>query len=403
MLYIILNPTVYQWDFKSYYYGALAHAAGLNPYDIRTLVMVSKDMNIHYFVYPPFVLAIFLPFTLVNFTTAFYIFIFFKCILLLGLVYLWMKEFLSPLPDNLFLFFCLVAFNSAIFWDLRTGNISILEQFLLWIAFYLFLKDKLFLFCLFIVMSCVFKITPAFFLLLLWFTKDKYRWDYFGGTCLCLAGLFLISYVLFPELYQGFSNNVKAVKESFEGGRINPSTPSLIMDIWIFININRIKTGMSIPLNYLQAVYVFVVITILAITIRFFLKSFLKYENHKDYKKVLVFFMCLTYALILPRFKPYSYILLIVPTYYLMSKMTSKTVYYAMFIVSLIFSYPSNLFFEQVYSIPDKSSYFLNFIGYIRLACEYLIGYFSLLFAYFVWGFYLWKFPFTEHDNKSIL
>ena len=153
VIHVAVHSDKLQWDFKVYYYAAKAYVAGLNPYDVKTLSEIAQDPRILHlklkFTYPLVTLLFFRLFLFVDYNTAFYLFLGLKCILLIGLICLWRKEFLKIEADLLFYFFCLLAFNGAIYLDMRSGNICLLEQFVLWLAFYFLLRRRLLLFCLF--------------------------------------------------------------------------------------------------------------------------------------------------------------------------------------------------------------------------------------------------------------
>lgn len=83
------------------------------------------------------------------------------------------------------------------------GNISILEQFCLWLGFVCFLKRRLFLFSLLIIISACFKITALFFLVLLLTINEKKNYFYFFGTLFSFGLLHTVSYLTSP-LYEDF-------------------------------------------------------------------------------------------------------------------------------------------------------------------------------------------------------
>ncbi|MBW2171701.1 MAG: hypothetical protein JRF69_06935 [Deltaproteobacteria bacterium] len=85
-------------------------------------------------------------------------------------------------------------------------------------------------------------------------------------------------------------------------------------------------------------------------------------------RMVMVFFACLTYALISPRFKDYSYILLILPTYYLFKRIGHKR-FYPYILILFCFVIPGLTKEVNLFS---------------------LIGYYPLAMAYGVWTIYLY-------------
>ena len=364
LVYILTHSDQYQWDFKIYYYAAKIYAAGLNPYDKITLAQTTQSPTNFPFVYPPVTLFFFQLFSLVDYNTAFYLFLTFKSILLIGLIYLWRKEFLVEI-DLLFYFFCLLAFNSAIYLDIRAGNISILEQFIIWLGLFFYLKRKLLLFCLFILIAAVYKIVPILLLFFLWFSKEKNRHIYFIGSFILFLLIMLISYMASPLLFVGFVSNASTRLE--ESGVVNPSTLQLIKDSFELL---AYKTGIVVP-NGAQFLLYFVVIGIvLFVTWRAFIV--LQSVKVRDKERIELFLACLVYALILPRFKDYSYIFLLVPTYFIIKKDHYIKAYPFLFIITIL----------SVHNITLPG---------FDIIFNFLWRYYPLIVAYGVWSLYLYE------------
>jgi hypothetical protein len=106
----------------------------------------------------------------------------------------------------------------------------------------------------------------------------------------------------------------------------------------------------------------------------------LKISNIKDKEKIILFLFCVVYALIVPRFKDYSYILLIVPTYYLIQNINLPNP--SIFILALVILPCVND------SLPASQIFFIL----IRI-------YYPLVVAYAVWILYLYKIHTLTQDN----
>src|SRR4030042_2053629 len=63
LIHIATHPARYQWDFRTYYYAATAYRVDLDPYRLRSLTQVAGSEVGFPFVYPPFALVLFSPFT----------------------------------------------------------------------------------------------------------------------------------------------------------------------------------------------------------------------------------------------------------------------------------------------------------------------------------------------------
>ena len=141
VLHISANVDHYQWDFRTHRKAGEIFASGLDPYDPDTLFPQARTTFLYN--YPPVTLYFYRFLAQFDYKSAYHIFLITKCILLIGLIYFWKREFLKTNANFLFGLFCLLAFNSAVYRDLIAGNINLLEQVFLWIAFFFYIKQTL--------------------------------------------------------------------------------------------------------------------------------------------------------------------------------------------------------------------------------------------------------------------
>jgi hypothetical protein len=326
----ISRSQAYQQDFRTYYFAAMAQRAGLNPYSLSEVSRATGTPPSVPFLYPPGTLAFFHVFTLFSYPAAFQIFLYAKAVLLVGLLLLWTKGFLGNESDAGFAVFCLFAFNGAIYIDFRAGNISILEQSLLWSGFYFFLLRRWAIFSLFILAAASFKITPIVFLLLLAFTGDRRKYHYLAGGLGVFLGIHAVTYLWNPGLFSAFIQSLGQVKEG--GGITNPSLFALIGDALAVISRHADVLAIRVLQWFLYGVA--------AAGVAFlFWRGVVRSgnENDPDRNRMMIFFSCLTYALAAVRFKDYSYVLLLVPAYVIIRRTSYRDVYSLLFIL-LIFS-----------------------------------------------------------------
>jgi len=97
-----------------------------------------------------------------------------------------------------------------------------------------------------------------------------------------------------------------------------------------------------------------------------------------DKDKIIIFLACVVYALILPRFKDYYYVLLLVPTYFIVKRARHIKAYIPLIVLVIL---PSILSTE----IPLPG--FKRFISLLNILWEYH----PLIVAYFVWGLYIFE------------
>ncbi len=374
ILHVSSHADQYQWDFRTHRKAAEIFAAGTNPYQPDVLLS-QKEANFLY-TYPPFTLFFYALFNQTDDHTAFHIFLLVKSVFLIGLVIFWRSAILGPAGDSLFFLFCLLAFNSALFADFIAGNINLLEQILLWVAFFFYLKRKLVLFCVFALLAASFKMTPLFFIVLLLISDHPKRWLYFG----CAAGIFLayllMQYLFYPDMFTGFIRNALTVVG--ESGVVGPSTEKFVKEIFALIS----QLLGPVP----PAVTSVVVIGLALLVIYLSGKATLMLKrgliDHPDREKIALFLVCLVYALIHPRFKDYAYMLLIVPSYYIMKTTRLEKAFPFIFVLSIL-------------AAPHLMLPGFDFLSSL------MWRYYPLMIAYTIWVLYLYEIYSAAPHNAS--
>ncbi len=357
------NWDLIQWDFPGYYFAAKSHATGVNPYDTE-LVSQRAGAELYEYGYPPNSLFFFRTFTLFNYEFAQKLYLSLKVVLLLALIYLWGSGFLNRRVDLFFFPFCILAYNAAVMRDIAAGNVCIIEQFLLWWGFYYFLERKFVIFSLFVIGAAAFKITPMLFILLLWYSEKGKRRFYF-----LVAGLAFLAYlfspmIFSPEIFQNHVENMSVVfSHSYDRGLNNPSTFTFIKDV---LDIIEMQVGIQVAGWVDYGVFILIAAAIIGLSAKGL--DILADSKNMEGRMVMVFFACLTYALISPRFKEYSYMLLILPTYYLLRRIEHKR-FYPYILILFCFVIPGLTKEVNLFS---------------------LIGYYPLAMAYGVWTIYLY-------------
>jgi len=372
ILHVSAHDDQYLWDFRTHREAGKILAAGSNPYDADTLFPKARTRFLY--TYPPATLFFYRLFALVDYDSAFHIFLIGKFLLLVGLVYFWQREFFKKDSSILFYVFCLLVFNSTIFLDMIAGNINLVQQALLWLGFSFYIKSRYKLFCLLTLIAASFKMTPIFFLILMLLTDDKNKYKYFFGAGAIFLSYLLIQFLIVPDLFTGFIKN--ALEVVGEPGGVVPSTNKLIAGI--FEIVAKI-TGLTMPPAIQSALF----IIIAAAVVFFSYKACLRLKRKQiDNRAMLeVFVVCLVYALIHPRFKDYGYILLIVPSFYAI-----KNIHYTKItpFLFLLFIMSNRMMLPIVSSIYDI-----------------VWAFFPLMAAYCVWGIYLYEI-FSLKDEKIL-
>ena len=372
MLHISAHHDQYLWDFRTHREAGKILASGSNPYDADTLFPKARTRFLY--TYPPATLFFYRLFAIPEYKTAFHIFLVSKFLLLIGLVYFWQREFLEKDGGALFYVFCLLAFNSTIFLDMIAGNINLGQQALLWLGFSFYMKGKLKLFCLFTLIAASFKITPIFFLILLLLADDKEKFKYFFGAGAAFLAYLLIQYLIVPDLFTAFIKNAMIVVG--EKGGVVPSSYKLIAAL--AESIAEI-TGMTIPLSFESAMFIILAAAVVFFSYKACMR--LKRLEVKNRPMIEVFMVCLVYALIHPRFKDYGYILLLVPSYFIIKNIRYTKIAPFLFILFIM---------SHRMMLPIAASIY-----------DLVWAYYPLMVAYGVWAIYLHEI-FSQQQEPAV-
>ena len=363
VLHISANYDRYLWDFQTHREAGKIFGSGSNPYDAENL---PPNVRTHFlYTYPPVTLYFYQLFSLTDYKTAAHIFLIVKCILLIGLVYFWKHAFLKEDADPFFYIFCLLVFNSAVFIDMIAGNINLVEQALLWLAFSFYIKKLLVPFCVSVLFAASFKMTPTFFIILVLLSDDKNKYRLFVGSAGAFLAYLLIQYLILPDYFTGFIRNALTVVG--ESGKVVPSTLKFFGDMSKALGE---LTGVVMPNGFQLFIIGLATAGIIYLTYRAAIQ--LKRSRVPSREILEVYLICLLYALIHPRMKDYMYLLLIVPSYYIIKNTRYTRLAPFLFILFIL----SN----QSLTLPIFSS-----------VMSLVWSYYPLMIAYCVWGIYLYE------------
>ena len=322
-----LSHSEKQWDFKTYYYAAVAKAQGLDPYDTKVAEQLAGSQVKLSYVYPPLTLWFFRAFTVVNFDTAYLLYLILKVLALVVLLFLWRRYLFDGEDDLLFLWFVTLAYSSTVYWDFVSGNIGLFEQLFFWLAVIGFLRKKLLLFTAAIVLISFFKLTMIVFLALplLWDWRKAIRY-LIGGTAVFLVYLWA-NYLFAPAETNSFVSILRVIDE--RGEVYNHALLPMIKDLFdkseaaTFLN----NIAGTVPiLLYLCGIAVVAIISWRAY------QSFAKFSKGSAAIEA-IYLACLVYALAMPRMKSYSFILLLPATYHVLRKCVKPEAFLYLFII----------------------------------------------------------------------
>ncbi len=305
----------WQWDFRAYYGAGRAWAHGKNPYRHEDVVAALGE-DCYQFVYSPLVLPGFALLAKLPLPSALAAWATIKTGCLLALAVVWFKYFIPPRWRFWFTLLCAFGYAETITQDLVTGNVSLIEQCLLWSAFAFFQRGRHVAFAALTVAASVFKLTLAVFLLLL-------AWPMLRDRCrrlrrCALAGvsgvaIVIAAYSLAPGRWRAFLQSAAECAPGgshFEFGASCPSTGAVIWEVF-----RRLRS--HLPYGFVftfWALYLFIAVAIVFVTWLCIRMPHPRAAFHDGQRLWAITIACILFAILSPRFKDYSYILLLVPT-----------------------------------------------------------------------------------------
>jgi len=303
-----------QWDFRVYYYSTQAWRAGLDPYDTASLPDDLRTGGFK-FNYPPYALAVFAPLTTVPLKQAQLLYLALKLIALGVLVRIWSRLLKTSLSDPVWILFLIFSFSSTIFIDFASGSVTTFEQCLLWIGVAALLEKRIWTYVAAVVGASLFRLAPIALLLVCLGVPDRRRSRHVACGLAAFAAVFLLTYVVSPRLTLEF---VESISKNFgERGRLNPALLPLVLDITDLI---RRGYHVSLPPAIQATAYLMLAAAVLVPTA--IMVRRVERTAASNRVEVAVYLMLLAYALVMPRFKNYHYMLLVVPTYYIATRST---------------------------------------------------------------------------------
>ncbi|MHC5065346.1 MAG: glycosyltransferase family 87 protein [Planctomycetota bacterium] len=358
------------WDFQTYYAAAQAHQEGLNPYDLGLLSEVFGREIKHPYTYPPATLYCFRPFLWMGFETACLVFVGLKVLAFGFLLVIWGRLLAKPGLGLALLVLLPLAYSGAALVDLRAGNISVFEQVLVWLGFASLMRGRLMPFVACILLVASFKLLPIAFLVFL-LGQDRGRQSGAIARTAMLVVIALALHLIFSGGY--LETYAAAIGLRDERGSINPSSFAFWGSVLHFLAGDEFASASS-WLRWL--LYLLGVVLVTALTWR-------KIARRLQGDPLTAFILfSLGYALVMPRFKDYSYLLL-VPAAALL--VTSRASILRASLLVLVFCLPTH----DLHWV--RSEGLRGFLSYFPLYC-----------AAGLWFYYLtWFTPPPDHANEN--
>jgi hypothetical protein len=346
----------YQWDFHMFYGAARDFAAGIDPYRGQGLS----------FYHPPLMLYVYRLFTVMPIAVALTLWYLLKVAALAGLIWIWHSDFVRLRWQAPTILFFLFAYQAAIYSDLVAGNVSIFEELLLWLAFASLLRARYFVFAVCVMAVAQVKLTPIFFSVLLLIVCDRPQWRWFVATVTGFAVVFSCNAWLQPGLFRSFW----IVSAELDERGDNTSLLALIRDV----SEHFLGSSFTIGSRFDEVLFVTAALGILLIT-GWRILGYRRLHAAVD-QRLLICLSCFVFALISPRFKGYTHILLLAPTLYFLRVVEWRgrvPVIAAVLLVLVLFPAPgSSLPFRYAFQILN------SYLSLFAVAAFWL-GYLTLL------------------------
>jgi len=350
-----------QWDFRIYRAAALLHQSGISPYYSANFLNLIGETTFYY-PYPPLTIYLFYPFAALSLPVATTVYLTLKIGALIGLITLWIRTFRLSSDRWLFFLFVFFAFNGAVILDLRSGNCCMFEQLFIALGMYLYSREKIGWAAAVITLAAGLKLGPILLLGILVSSGRKKEILYAAGFGALFAAVFALAAIVSPDSFADFRHGIGHLHERAPD---NPATWPLVCDV-----IDALDETARMHLPQVTKSGLFLAIVLAAVTVSLFsLRRFLPRE-HPHARLWRICLVTLLYAVVMPRFKNYSYILLVGPSFYILSSSRlPRTIILACAIV-MMFTYRSYTVLGRVFQ------------PFFWVAGEY----YSLLLAWLLWG-----------------
>lgn len=304
---ILLHPDRFQWDFRTYYFAGQAFLLHVNPYDLGDMSRAVGHTVGFPFAYPPITLLAWGLLSRLPYHLAFTLYLFIKVFALVLLFALWTRYFLQGPINPMFGLVFLFGFGSASLIDLSAGNIAAFEALVIWSGLLALIKGRPWIFMGAVIVAATFKIAPILLLALILLVPSRRRLLFFFSG----VGAFLVVNIIGFGAYPSLTRNFIAVASHLDSrGTLNPSALALARDLGDY----AARKGITLPTHTPEVAFAFFSLMVIAVTLLVYRRS----EDKTLWKWVMV--GCITYAVVSPRFKNYSYMIVLLPAYLLVVK-----------------------------------------------------------------------------------
>lgn len=307
---LLIRTKRLQWDLKVYLLCSRTLASGGDPYASMPVL----DGVGYQCLYPPIATDLYRPFAAASDAwgreAGERLWAALKVLSLFLMLWLWRRWVLRPGPDLPRALFAAVAYGSPFWNDFRAGNASSFEHLVLWGGLAAFVAGKDLMFASLIAVAAQPKLLPAAFLPLL-VAQPKPRWRVLLAGAVLALGLFVLNEAVHPGLLKGFFRQLADPSQPwrYERGPNNCSVVGFLQHVLETAWRDRaLASSWAMRLDVLWAA---AVASLTALSLRRIVKDG---GGEQDKRRRAMMLFIAAYALVVPRLKDYSFLLLIPPT-----------------------------------------------------------------------------------------
>jgi hypothetical protein len=375
VVYLVVAPQHFHWDFRIYQRAAATWLGGGDPYGGSYEVEIGFVTNKLPFVYPPAGLVLFAPFALLPEAVAVCAWLALELAAVVLLIRVWQRfvpirlDVRDLLPngsavegqrgvfDGRHGLLLLFGFNAALYTALASGNVALFEALALYVAFDALLRERPGQFAALVVAAAAVKVLPVVFLgfLLVW--GGPRRWRALAAAAVAVAVLAAITAAVAPAYLHAASAQLDERRWN------NPTVLAMLRDL-------ADRTGLALPTT---AIYALLAAAVLAVTGWRITKT-------RPEARTLVPLIFVVAALVLPRFKNYSYVELL-PAAFVALRACRRAERFAL--AALL-----GVVLPWSYLLVASPAWCRALEGALPVS-RYVWGYTALAGAFAVWGVYL--------------
>jgi hypothetical protein len=345
-----------QWDLKVYMECSHALATGGDPYTTHPVFNGDSFQCL----YPPMIIDLYRPFAYVS--TAMKgdagerLWAVLKVVSMFLILWLWRDYILRPGANVRRLLFAAIAYGSPFWSDFRAGNAGSFEHLILWGALAAFIAERDYLFVVLVAAAAQPKILPLAFLPLVVVKPRPNLKAFVVGGALAL-GVFGVNELVHPGMLKEFFLQLRDPGQPwhYERGPNNCSFVGLVQHALETAWNDRAR-AMAWAMR-VNAVWSAVIAAFTAWSLR---RLWLGAGSEKEKRRATVMLYAAAYAMVAPRLKDYSFLLLIPPTLVALESDAPRPLRFAILLCALL---------DSTKALAEKAGFgvWSLFAGYFKL------------------------------------